>query len=101
MLWIRKGLFVSSFQHCKTFPLPFDNERVSGESSNEASATPLGRKAQLTLNRSKLLIQLLQLCPLAGSNHLDLAFYDNHIALSLGLERSGLSAMRQATDQNL
>src|SRR4030095_10345450 len=104
ILWICKGPFVSGLQYCKTFPLTFDNERVSGETPNEAATTPLGREAQDTLARRQLpgeVLQFLQFCPFAGSNHLDLAFYDNHIALSLSLERSGLSTMSHGIDQNL
>jgi len=101
MFWICKGLFVSGFQYCKTFPLTFNNERVGGESSDQAATTSLGRKAQVTLNGSKLLVQVLQFCPFASADFLDLAFYDDHMALSLSLEGSGLFTKLHGTDQNL
>jgi hypothetical protein len=101
MLWICKGFLVSRL-HCReAFPLALDNEPVSGESSDQAATTPLGRKSQWTLDSRKFPIQVLQFCPLAGADLLDLAFYNNHIALSLNLEDSGLSTMSHGTDQKL
>src|SRR5690349_3295931 len=101
MLGISKDFFVSHL-HCReAFPSAFNNEHVRGESSDQAATTPLGRKSQLTLDGCKLLVYVLQFCPLAGADLLDLAFYNNHIAFSLSLAGSGLSTILFGTDQNL
>ena len=49
--------------------------------TDQAAAAPLGRKAQATLDGSKLLVQILQFCPLARADFLDLTLYDNYLAL--------------------
>jgi hypothetical protein len=79
----------------------FDNQHVSGESADQAAATPPGGEARVTLNCSKLFVEFLQFCPLAGADFLDPAFYDHQIALPLSLESAGLSIMWYGTDQNL